>query len=51
MGRPLNRRGSQKTCPNSSFAFEDRGRLADLEDKKGNPRIEIIGPGIFLSGP
>jgi hypothetical protein len=34
MGRPLKRRGSQKTCPNSSFAFEDRGRLADLEDKK-----------------
>jgi hypothetical protein len=35
MGRPLKRRGSQKTCLNSSFAFEDRGRLADLEDKKG----------------
>jgi hypothetical protein len=35
MGRPLKRRESQKTCPNSNFAFEDRGRLADLEDKKG----------------
>jgi hypothetical protein len=35
MGRPLEGRESQKTCPNGSFAFEDIGRLADLEDKKG----------------
>jgi len=23
----------------------------DLEDKKGNPRIDLVGPGIFFSGP
>jgi hypothetical protein len=26
-------------------------RLLILRIKKGNPRIEIIGPGIFISGP
>jgi hypothetical protein len=35
MGRPLKGRGSQKTCLNTGFAFEDRGNLEDLEDKKG----------------
>lgn len=49
MGRPLEGRGSQKTCLGiRAGTFEERGPPLDLEDKKGNPRIDESRSGDFF---
>jgi hypothetical protein len=49
MGRPLEERGSQKTCLNARVQPSRTGCSREiLRIKKGNPRIDPFGPGIFL---
>ena len=49
MGRPLKGRGSQKTCLNVRVQPSRTGcSLEILRIKKGNPRIDSFGPGIFF---
>jgi hypothetical protein len=48
MGRPLEGRGSQKTCLNRGWCSRGYGPTNRSEDKKGESRIDAIGPGFFL---
>jgi hypothetical protein len=48
MGRPLEGRGSQKTCLNRGWCSRGYGPTNRSEDKKGESRIDAIGPGFFV---
>jgi len=49
MGRLLEGRGSQKTCLSIKALPPRTGcNLKILRIKKGNPRIDLFGPGIFF---
>jgi hypothetical protein len=48
MGRPLKGRGSQKTCLNVRRNLRGHGKPLDLEDKKGNPWIDVNRSGDFF---
>jgi hypothetical protein len=48
MGRPLEGRGSQKTCLNCGSCLRGLGLASDSEDKKGKSPDRFYGPGIFV---